>query len=49
MKKNYLKPEITMYDVMPCEILAGSKGGETEKLGDDGNFDFETLSTTTQE
>ena len=45
MKKNYLKPEIAVYEVMPCEILAGSekkKSGTTEELGTDEDFNFGT-------
>lgn len=25
MKKNYVKPEVSVYDIMPCAILAGSE------------------------
>lgn len=49
MKKNYVKPEIVVYDFLPCAPLATSKvTGETEGLGGDGDFNWDDNSSSEQ-
>lgn len=47
MKKNYVKPEVSVYDIMPCAILAGSDSAKKDPQSDSPKGQTEGLEEDT--